>query len=42
MGHKTAKAAKPIGGTQAIWIDREEGVLTGASEPRKDGSALGF
>jgi len=42
MGHKTAKAAKPIGGAQAIWIDREEGVLTGASEPRKDGSALGF
>ena len=42
MGHKTAKTAKPIGGTQAIWIDRREGVLTGASEPRKDGSALGF
>ncbi|MCH8237121.1 MAG: gamma-glutamyltransferase [Proteobacteria bacterium] len=42
MGHKTQAPMKPIGGAQAIWIDREEGVLSGASEPRKDGSALGF
>jgi len=42
MGHETAGPAKPIGGAQAIHIDWDEGVLTGASDPRKDGSALGY
>ncbi len=42
MGHKTAAAAKPIGGSQAIRIDWDEGTLTGASDPRKDGLALGY
>ncbi len=41
-GHKTVAPAKPIGGSQAIWIDRETGVLTGASDPRKDGHAAGY
>ena len=42
LGHETTAPSKPIGGGQAIWIDWKEGALTGASDPRKDGCALGF
>ena len=31
----------PLGGGQAILI-RDDGVLEGASDPRKDGIALGY
>ncbi|MEM7743328.1 MAG: gamma-glutamyltransferase [Pseudomonadota bacterium] len=41
-GHRIAKPAKPIGGSQAIWIDPETGVKTGGSDPRKDGCAIGY
>lgn len=41
-GHRTAAPAKPIGGGQAIMIDWQAGTLTGASDPRKDGCALGY
>ena len=41
-GHRIAPAAKPIGGSQAIWIDPETGVRTGGSDPRKDGCAIGY
>ncbi|WP_292605613.1 gamma-glutamyltransferase [Nocardioides sp. REDSEA-S30_B4] len=41
MGHKVAVPSDPLGGSQAIRI-REDGVLEGASDPRKDGCAIGY
>lgn len=42
MGHEVRSATSPLGGGQMIVIDRENGFLVGASDPRKDGCALGW
>jgi len=41
-GHAIHRPATPIGGSQAVAIDWVNGVLTGASDPRKDGCAVGY
>jgi len=41
-GHRLVAPSKPVGGSQAIWIDWDQGVLTGGSDPRKDGAAIGY
>lgn len=41
MGHDVSITEEPIGGAQNIFIG-QDGVLIGASDPRKDGCALGY
>ncbi len=41
LGHDVEIPDEPIGGAQAILI-HENGVLEGASDPRKDGCAIGY
>jgi len=42
LGHEINQVSKPIGGSQAIWIDQENGSLIAGSDPRKDGYAAGY
>ncbi|MDA0221732.1 MAG: gamma-glutamyltransferase family protein [Proteobacteria bacterium] len=42
LGHKVTIPDVALGGGQAILIDHENGVLQGASDPRKDGCAIGY
>ena len=42
LGHQVAIPPSPHGGGQAILIDHEKGSLLGASDPRKDGCAIGY
>lgn len=41
LGHKVIATPTPLGGAQSILI-RDDGVLEGASDPRKDGCAIGY
>ena len=41
-GHRVKEAPSAIGGGQVIAIDWRGGVLTGGSDPRKDGCAIGL
>jgi gamma-glutamyltranspeptidase/glutathione hydrolase len=42
-GHKVIRgAAGSFGGYQGILIDWDHGVLHGATDPRKDGAAVGY
>ncbi len=41
-GHAVHAVDPPHGGGQMILIDHDAGTLTGASDPRKDGCALGY
>ena len=41
-GHTLEHVVTPLGGSQCVWIDHENGTLTGASDPRKDGCAMGY
>ena len=42
MGHKLGKSTGSFGGYQGILIDAEHGTLHGATDPRKDGAAVGY
>ncbi|MDA8586435.1 gamma-glutamyltransferase family protein [Rhodobacteraceae bacterium] len=42
MGHHVTRPANPLGGAQVIMMDRKKGLLIGASDPRKDGAAIGY
>lgn len=41
-GHEVRRSVGGFGGYQGILIDHKNGVLHGATEPRKDGAAVGY
>ena len=41
-GHQTTRVQIPLGSGQIVWIDHANGTLVAGSDPRKDGSALGY
>lgn len=41
-GHAMKLVGTALGGAQAVFIDHDRGVLTGGSDPRKDGLAIGY
>ncbi len=41
-GHAVRRRDAPLGGAQMIRIHHDRGVLEGASDPRKDGAAVGY
>jgi gamma-glutamyltranspeptidase/glutathione hydrolase len=41
-GHRVDTDLTDFGGYQAIWYDADKDVYFGATEPRKDGIALGY
>lgn len=42
LGHTPKLAVNPLGTAQAIWIDREKGILRGGADSRRDGLAIGW
>jgi gamma-glutamyltranspeptidase/glutathione hydrolase len=42
LGHAVTRATSPLGTAQAIWIERERGVLRGGADGRRDGIAIGY
>ena len=41
-GHNINYCDDPLGGGQAISINWKEGIISGGSDPRKDGCAIGY
>ena len=42
LGHRVERRPMPWGGGQIVVMDRERGVVIGASDGRKDGMAIGY
>lgn len=42
MGHPVQRRPEPWGGGQIVMMDRANGTVIGASDPRKDGMAIGY